>query len=99
MFGRSNIDCQADWCEHVDQGVKAELADLSVQEIRNSGLGHVKTRGSFGLRPTLFPDALVDRDHEQAARGEVGRLLWGLSEVVEHAVSHLLPLDSASWRD
>jgi hypothetical protein len=40
-LGRSNIECQADWCEHIDQGVKDELADLSVQEIRNSGLGRI----------------------------------------------------------
>ena len=98
-LGRSDSECQADRGEHVDQRVKAELADLSVQEIRHSGLGHMKPRGSFGLRPTFFPDSLLDRNHEQSARGEVGRLLWCLSEVVEHAVSHLLPLGSASWRD
>jgi hypothetical protein len=52
----------------------------------------MKTPGSLGLRPTFFPDPLLDRNHEQAPRGEVRRLFWGLSEVIEHAVSHLLPL-------
>src|ERR1700736_4348 len=98
MFDWSDLERQADRREHVDQRVKAKLADLSVQQIRNSGLSHVKTRGSLGLRPTFFPDSLLDRNHEQAPRGEVGRLFWGLGEVVEHAVSHLLPLGSASWR-
>src|ERR1700730_10460194 len=95
-FDRSNLKRQADGLKHVDQSIKAELADLSVQEIRNSGLSHMKTRGSFGLRPTFFSDPLLDRNYEQASRGEVGRLCRGLSEVVEHAVSRSLPLGSAS---
>jgi hypothetical protein len=55
-----NSECQADGCEHVNQGVKAELADLSVQEIRNSPLVHVKTRYGFSLCPTFFADSLLD---------------------------------------
>jgi hypothetical protein len=57
-----NSECQADGCGHVDQGVKAELADRSVQEIGNSRLVHVKTRRGFGLRPSFFPDSQLDGD-------------------------------------
>jgi hypothetical protein len=37
-FDRSDVERQADWCEHVGQRVEAELADLSVQEVRQLSL-------------------------------------------------------------
>src|SRR5581483_3690611 len=98
MVDRSDIECQADWSEHVDKSVEAELADFSVEQIGNSRLGDVKVCGSIGLGPTFFFDSLLDRDHEPAARREVSGLLWSISEVVEHAVSHLVPPGSASDR-
>jgi hypothetical protein len=62
-FDRLNSECQADGCEHVDQGITGDLLIFRFIEIRNSRLVHVKTSRGFGLRPTFFPESELDGDH------------------------------------